>query len=751
VITVTPSLPTTNRHEIIPASNPSQLDPYGLFPINPPDGSGYCVKLGNDINGRGAERISYQINVPANSSDASITYRYAVVFQDPGHLTYEQPRFSAKLLDVLTNTYLPCATYEYISTSSIPGFNSSPVNDTVKYKTWASVYVNLSKYAGRTLILEFTTADCTRGAHWGYAYVDVGDCNIAASVDYRCNPNQATFTAPPGFEFYNWWSSDFSTLYGTGEKMIMNSPPVPGTTIHVEVIPYNGFGCSDTLDVPYTVNFPVADAGPDKAICGGIATTIGSNAISGTSYSWSPATNLSNPNSAFPIANPSATTTYIVTATSSSTGCFTKDTVTININPKPAPVFSTTPSQCFQDNRFSFSNTSSINQGSMTYFWDFADNSTAIVANPIHSYTSTGTFNVKLIATSNSGCKDSAFQEVKVNPHPNVAAGDDLAICRGSSTQLQVSGAQTYEWLLPAQNLSCTDCASPFASPVNNSTYIVKGTDVNGCPGYDTINIVVHQPIQIAVSPGRTICDGDSVAITLQVTGSAASYAWTPAQSLNNSAIKNPVASPHTTTQYRVIGYDGHNCFSDTGYINIKVNPTPKIDLGPDLVLPTGTVYPLKSLIQNGPIINWHWSPATDLNCTTCPEPSATVKNNIIYYTTVTNIHNCIASDSVRIRAFCEGSQVFIPNAFTPDGDGRNDILMVRANGIQSVRSFRIYSRWGELVFEKNNFPPNLSSYGWDGKIKGVTGPAEVYVYIAEVICENLQTYVIKGNTTILK
>ncbi|MDP4263879.1 MAG: WG repeat-containing protein, partial [Bacteroidota bacterium] len=331
VVTVTPSPPTPNRHVIIPNTNPSAIDPYGLFPINPPDGSGYAVKLGNDINGAQAERISYQINVPANSNDASITYRYAVVFQDPGHLTYEQPRFSAKLLDVATNTYLPCATYEYISTSSLPGFNSSPIDDTVKYKTWASVYVNLSHYAGKSLILEFTTADCTRGLHWGYAYVDVGDCNITASVQYQCNPNQAVFTAPPGFQYYNWYTNNFGTLLGTGETMTMTSPPAPGTTIHVEVIPYNGFGCSDTLEVPFTVGFPVANAGPDKSLCIGTPTSIGSNTVTGYSYSWAPAYFLSNPHIASPLANPPADTTYIVTVTNNASGCTAQDTVTVHV------------------------------------------------------------------------------------------------------------------------------------------------------------------------------------------------------------------------------------------------------------------------------------------------------------------------------------------------------------------------------------------------------------------------------------
>jgi gliding motility-associated-like protein len=270
-----------------------------------------------------------------------------------------------------------------------------------------------------------------------------------------------------------------------------------------------------------------------------------------------------------------------------------------------------------------------------------------------------------------------------------------------------------------------------------------------GCPGYDTVNITVFQPIQTDVSPDRTICQQQS--INLLASGGAASYVWSPVQGLSSTTIPNPVAAPMTTTQYRVIGYDGHNCFTDTGFVTITVNPTPAINLGPDLVLSTGTVYPLTSVIQNGPIVSWQWSPPANLNCTSCPDPSATVKTDITYHVSIRNTYGCTATDSIHIRTFCEGSQVFVPNAFTPDGDRVNDILMVRAKGIELVRSFRVFTRWGELIFEKTNFSPNDPVYGWDGKIKGVTGPAEVYVYTAEVICTNMKTFLLKGNTTLLK
>jgi gliding motility-associated-like protein len=94
---------------------------------------------------------------------------------------------------------------------------------------------------------------------------------------------------------------------------------------------------------------------------------------------------------------------------------------------------------------------------------------------------------------------------------------------------------------------------------------------------------------------------------------------------------------------------------------------------------------------------------------------------------------------------------VFIPNAFTPNGDGFNDVLMVRASGIALVKTFRIFNRWGEVVFEKGNFQPNDPQYGWDGKIKGVESGPDVFVYTAEVVCENGTTFSYKGNVSILK
>src|SRR5205814_10180512 len=129
----------------------------------------------------------YVIHVPANDSNFSIRYDYAVVFQDPGHTAWTQPRFTAKLFDSTTSTYIDCASFEYIATSSLPGFAVSTVDTSVIYKPWASVFISLRGHAGQTLYLEFTTADCVRRGHWGYAYVDVvSTCGYSIDMIYYC-------------------------------------------------------------------------------------------------------------------------------------------------------------------------------------------------------------------------------------------------------------------------------------------------------------------------------------------------------------------------------------------------------------------------------------------------------------------------------------------------------------------------------------------------------------------------------------
>jgi large repetitive protein len=375
-----------------------------------------------------------------------------------------------------------------------------------------------------------------------------------------------------------------------------------------------------------------------------------------------------------------------------------------------------------------------------------ASNGLTSNSNPfVVSFIVPGTYSIQLVA-GNGSCFDTTSTTIHINPLPKVFASNDVTICRGNSAQLVVSGAPQYSWS-PLQGLSCINCANPVANPTVTTDYVVTATNTFGCMATDSVLVTVIQPFQMNASPNDSICIGQSA--NLLATG-AVSYVWSPAQGLNSTAIANPVATPLFTTSYRVVGYDGYNCFTDTTFVLVAVGQYPTVSLGADQTLASGALFTFNPVIQNGPIETWLWSPSADLSCNNCQNPVATIKDNITYAVTVTNDYGCSASDSMSIKAFCENTQVYIPDAFTPDGDGVNDILMVRGTGI-NVKSFRIFNRWGQMVFEQENFPPNVPQFGWDGRIHGIMGEPEVYVYTAEVICDNGVSYIYKGNVSLLK
>ncbi len=1550
VVTVTQVAgPVANRHRIVTRALPSPVDFFGLFPTNPPDGSNFAVKLGNTNIGAQAERIAYTIRVPQNDSNFSIKYDYAVVFQDPGHTAWSQPRFTARLFDSAANAYVDCASFEYISTSNLPGFARSTVDTSVIYKPWSSVFISLRAFAGKTMYLEFTTADCVRRGHWGYAYVDVENtCGQSIGVQYDCNyPNITTLDAPPGFHYYHWWNQNYTAIVANGQHAVLNPGPSLNTTLWLEMIPFNSFGCRDTLPVnitggftpsfqssetntscaPHTINFynnnlpsvsatwnfgdgttatgdsvshtynttgtfivtmsvslpsgcsgsvsdtivitqptasinytggtycnnhivqfnvaaagatsynwnfgdgttlttanttvnhnyilagsylpeltanfaggcqlsingpdsirienivadfnfnihqdclattvdftansqsqfgiigytwnfgdgtsgtgattshvytrngtfavkiivtnatgcidsvthpvrisilippvtritapatvcqgspvtfisnvssqdsiasinwftdngntatgdsatftfnqygtfnvtmitttiygcmdtavkqiivkplPVLNLPADQTLCNGVRSTAVTftSSVNGSSYTWTNndpsiglaasgngnlpsfiATNTSsitvNANiivtataqgcsleapaftfivhptpeaiqpgnqevcnrgttdpvifGSFTSAIASATYTWtnnqpsiglassgsgnimpfmatnntispvtaIVSITPTTNGCVgLPANFSITVNPTPDVVPPTNQAVCngalSQEIRFTgltgadsytwtnnqpmiglassgtgdirpflafnttnapvtasisvyptlhgcigniqyfnitvnpipgvnsipnqnicngtainpinfdgtvtgttynWSNTNAsiglpitgtgdilsfnpINNGytpvtavitvtpsiggcnglpesfsitvnplpdviqpfnqfvcngqqtplinfvglvpGTSFTWvnnnptiglaangntniqpftamnnanvrvtatitvtataygcpgnsksfdinidptpDMAQPTNVVVCNGeninavnfigtvagtsfswintaseigvpangtgnipsfiatnTHSYPITATITVLGLANSCNSVEktftitvnpsvtidsipdqivcngkstdpinitspvigtditwtndnpsiglpasgrgdiqsfvainntnqmalavinvygaspDNCQTAIKtfkiiVNPTPNIAAGNDVNMCRGSQANLTVNGATQYQWT-PSTGLNCTNCSNPVTNATNDITYVVEGTNITGCKSYDTVIVAVIQPFDMIVSPNDSMCTGKSVNLKAM---NADTYIWSPSTGLNNPNIAEPTATPTSSIRYQVIGHDSHHCFSDTGYVNITVGQSPTVHAGADIEAAAGSTVVLHAAAQNGPIIGFTWSPATNLSCADCATPTLVVGANTTYVVTVENKFGCKASDTVNIVSFCKNAQVFIPNAFTPDGDGANDVLMVRGTGI-TVKSLRIFNRWGNLVFEKQSFPPNEPKYGWDGKVKGVLASPDVFVYIAEVVCDNGTPYFYKGNVSLLQ
>ena len=425
----------------------------------------------------------------------------------------------------------------------------------------------------------------------------------------------------------------------------------------------------------------------------------------------------------------------------------TRKTITVAVKTKPTATIAGPVSKCVLETITFVGNINSIDSVSIKK-WNLSNGATGVGNNFIYNFANAGTYTLQLIAGTINGCFDTATHTIIIKPVPIVTASADITLCKGNSANLLVTGnAISYQWN-PIGGLSCTSCVNPVASPLLSTPYTVSGTNALGCTANDTVVVTVIQPMNLLVSADENICIGKSA--QLLVSGGA-TYIWSPAISLNNATLSNPIATPTATTIYRVVGYDGQNCFTDTGFVKIGIGQYPTVNLGPDLLLSSGTQLQLTTQIVNGPIQTWLWNPSTNLSCNTCPLPIATIKNDITYAVKVTTAFGCSASDTINIKVFCSDAQVFIPNGFSPDGDGLNDILMVRGTGILSVKSFVIFNRWGEIVFEKNNFPPNNITYGWDGKVKGRPATPDVFVYTAEVICDNGTPFKYKGNISLLK
>jgi gliding motility-associated-like protein len=252
VVQVIQSPPVINRQTLYNTITVPQVDPFGGFPTLCPYGGKYSIRLGNQQNGKGAERVSYTFTVPAGDDSYDLIFYYAVVLQNPPHQSFQQPRFTVKTFDVTDNTSVDCASFDFIASSNLPGFKLAPTGDTVYYKDWSPSTLHLKGYAGKKIRLEFTTNDCTLGRHFGYAYLDVNeDCGSPITGNSYCaNENSVTLFAPAGFGNYQWYSGDLSTQLNPGPALTISPPPADGTKYAVVLTPFANLGCTDTL---YTI------------------------------------------------------------------------------------------------------------------------------------------------------------------------------------------------------------------------------------------------------------------------------------------------------------------------------------------------------------------------------------------------------------------------------------------------------------------------------------------------------------------
>jgi gliding motility-associated-like protein len=379
----------------------------------------------------------------------------------------------------------------------------------------------------------------------------------------------------------------------------------------------------------------------------------------------------------------------------------------------------------------------------VSWWWQFHDGSTSTLQNPSHPYGPAGTYAVTLSVTSSTGCIDTLEGEVVIHELPIITACPDTIICVGDPATLFATGGASYVWTPDDGSISCSACPTPAASPTVEQTYTVEGTDVYGCKNTDTTRVYLKTKTE-SLAENAEVCLHDTV--TLSVTH-AQYWTWTPSAGLSDTTIGNPIASPDTTTLYTVITRDG-TCIPDTVEVLVTVHPLPTVDAGPDITITGGGSAQLQA---TGTFDKLAWMPANTLSCDSCENPIASPRLTTSYMLYAFTDYGCMDTSDITIFVVCDNSQIFIPTVFTPNGDGQNDVFYPRGKGVSLVKTFKIYNRWGEMVFTASNFQLNDENSAWNGQFKGDVARPDVYVYIMEALCDTGEPMFIKGDVTIIR
>lgn len=378
-----------------------------------------------------------------------------------------------------------------------------------------------------------------------------------------------------------------------------------------------------------------------------------------------------------------------------------------------------------------------------SWIWTYNGN-TSTLSSPGYQINTLGSFPVSLTVSNVWGCTATVSGEVEVRPLPVVTTNPDTVVCVGDPATLMGYGAVAYEWS-PTATLSCVTCSPTEATPPEPTTYTVIGTDAWGCKDTADVQVKLRTHTIANAWGDTTVCFGTTV--PMFDTGGHR-YTWLPPGGLNNSTVWNPLASPGSTVTYTVIAQLG-GCIPDTDYVKVTVNPQPTVDAGADVEVLTGTSVRLNATGLG--VVAFQWMPPTGLSCADCQSPEATVGTTTTYVVAGISAQGCRDYDTVTLNIFCNSQQVFLPNTFTPNGDGKNDVFYPRSAGISLIKSFRIYNRWGELLFERSNIEPNDETNAWDGSYKGEHPRSDVFVYVVEAVCSTGQPILIKGDVTIVR
>ncbi len=373
-----------------------------------------------------------------------------------------------------------------------------------------------------------------------------------------------------------------------------------------------------------------------------------------------------------------------------------------------------------------------------TYQWDFyAGTQVSALANGLAA----GTYSVTVTDINNCEAVDTVTVVEPTEVTSTVAKTDVncFGFDDGTAEATGLGGVPGYSFIW---NSSPVQTAA-VANNLEPGTYDVTITDYNGCTANNTVVVTEPPALTLTYSKTDPTCFGytDGMA-SVTVSGGIPQYEYNWDGNLGSDERFNMGSGTYPCT-----AIDSNGCeISDTITI---VDPAPTgIDIIPDSSnIPLGGNVQLTTIINTSAnaYVSYVWEPAYALDCNDCEAPIASPINNTVYTVEMTDANGCKTTDSTVVDVDSKNKLYYIPNAFSPNGDGYNDVFYVYGKAITTM-NFSIFNRWGEKVFESNDL-----NFGWDGIYQGDQSQPSVFVYYVELYFENGDKVEEKGSITLLR
>lgn len=641
----------------------------------------------------------------------------------------------------------PASTPPYSSVPYASFYSGSqPMGSTVTIDSKTGIVSGIAPNSG-IYVLTVTVSEYRRGTNIKIAevrkslHIEVADCSLTEAI---LDPQ---YISCDGFtlNFFNGNNNNIQTFdwdFGDGSTSNQTAPThtYADTGIYILKLAVNrGLPCSDSTTAivkVYPGFFPdFTFAGQCQKVP--IQFTDLTTATYGASSKWewnfgdigSP-TNISN------IKNPThtynSTGTYTVSLiVETDKGCI--DTLQKNITILDKP-----PLTVPNDTLICIIDTLQLNAvGTGSFFWSPNYNiSNVNISNPLVSPDVTTTYQVRL--TDPFGCVATDSVKVNVKSFVTLFAGSDTTICTTDSVTLQLTSDALYYLWTPATGLNNPTLQNPKAAPLVTTTYHVVGS-IGNCIAQDDITITPVPYPAANAGADQTICLGQ----TAQLNASGGSiYSWSPAAFLSATNIPNPVSvNPIDNVRYIVTVRDVLGCPKPVKDTMLLTVANIIADAGPR---DTSVVLGQPLQLNAGGSINYAWTPTTWLNNPAISNPIALPQNDIEYVVRVSNNFGCFDTDSIRVHVFKLKPDLYVPNAFTPNADGNNDIFKPIPIGMKSVDIFRVYNRWGQMLYSGTG-----NGAGWDGTFGGKGQETATYVWYAEGV-DYLNNKIKKKGTVVL-